>query len=306
MSDLRIIARGLQFPEGPVALPDGSVALVEIRRGTVSRVSPEGRIEVMASPGGGPNGLAIGPDGAFYICNNGGFEWTERAGLTLPVAQARDYSGGRIERFDPRTNTLTRLYDHCQGRRLKGPNDLVFDTEGGFYFTDLGKVRAEERDHGGVYYAKADGSLIVELAYPVLSPNGIGLSPDGRTVYVAETETARLWAFDLEAPGRARKVPFPDSPHGGRLVGSLTGFHRFDSLAVLASGNIAVATLNSGHITEFAPDGRVVRQVKMPEPYPTNICFGGPDMRTAYITLSGTGQLAAMTWPEPGLKPAYG
>ncbi len=305
MEQIGIMARGLRFPEGPVALADGSVALVEIARGTVSRVAPDGTVTVIAETGGGPNGLAVGPDRAYYLCNNGGFEWAERAGLTLPVAQAKTYAGGRIERIDPASGAVTRLYDRCGARQLRGPNDIVFDTEGGFYFTDLGKVRAEDRDHGGVYYACADGSFITEIAYPVLTPNGIGLSPDGKTVYVAETETARLWAFDLDAPGVARKQPFPLSPHGGRLIAGLPGFQRFDSLAVMASGNIAVATLNTGHITEITPHGAVARQVKMPEAYPTNICFGGPDLRTAYITLSGTGQLATMIWPEPGLALAF-
>ncbi len=306
MEQIEIMARGLRFPEGPVALADGSVALVEIARGTVSRVAPDGSITVIAETGGGPNGLAVGPDGAYYLCNNGGFEWVEREGLTLPVAQAKNYTGGRIERVDPASGAVTTRYESCGERRLRGPNDIVFDREGGFYFTDLGKVRAADRDHGGVYYARADGSFITEIAYPVLTPNGIGLSPDGKTVYVAETETARLWAFDLEAPGMARKVRFPLSPHGGRLVAGLPGFQRFDSLAVMASGNVCVATLNTGYITEIAPDGAVARQVKMPEAYPTNICFGGPDLRTAYITLSGTGQLATMTWPEPGLALAFG
>ena len=102
-------------------------------------------------------------------------------------------------------------------------------------------------------------------------------------------------------PGVLRKEPFP-SPYTGRLVCGLPGFQRFDSLAVEASGNIAVATLITGYITVISPDGRVVRQVKMPDVYPTNICFGGPDMKTAYITLSAGGELAAMDWPEPGLR----
>jgi gluconolactonase len=184
---------------------------------------------------------------------------------------------------------------------LSAPNDIVFDRQGGFYFTDLGKRRARDRDHGGLYYALPDGSKIVELVHPMLSPNGVGLSPDEKTVYVADTESSRLFAFDIVEPGVLRKEPFP-APYTGRLVCGLPGFQRFDSLAVEASGNIAVATLITGHITVIAPDGKVVRQVKMPDVYPTNICFGGRDMKTAYITLSGTGQLAAMDWPEPGLR----
>ena len=69
-----------------------------------------------------------------------------------------------------------------------------------------------------------------------------------------------------------------------------------------AAGNICVATLMTGHITVISPGGQVVEQVKMPDVYPTNICFGGPDMKTAYITLSATGQLGVMQWSEPGLK----
>lgn len=301
MSELRIIAEGLRFPEGPVWMADGSVVLVEIARGTITRVAPDGTASVVATPGGGPNGAALGPDGALYVCNNGGFAWHQEGAFLRPGFQAADYSGGRIERVDLRSGEVRVLYESCGGHPLRGPNDIVFDAEGGFYFTDLGKARARERDHGGVYYALPDGSRIVEVTHPVLTPNGIGLSPDGQVLYVAETETARLWAYDIVSPGVIRRDPWP-SPHGGRLVAGLGGFQRFDSLAVEASGNICVATLMRGAISVIAPDGRLVRQVTMPEPYPTNICFGGPDLRTAYVTLSATGKLAAMDWPEPGLR----
>lgn len=304
MDELRVLASGLKFPEGPVALNDGSVALVEIARGTVTRVAPDGSVGVVAETGGGPNGMAIGPDGAFYVCNNGGFLWRTEHGFTRPVLQAADYSGGRIERVDPATGAVSALYDRCDEHQLRGPNDIVFDADGGFYFTDLGKVRARDRDWGGVYYARADGTQIVEVTYPMLTPNGIALSPDSRTLYVAETESARLWAFDIVEPGVIRRHPFP-SPHGGRLVCGLGGYQRFDSMAVEASGNIAVATLISGQITVVAPDGNVVRTVPTGDIYTTNICFGGPDLRTAYITLAGRGELVAMDWPEPGLALAY-
>jgi gluconolactonase len=302
---MRVVATGLRFPEGPVWLKDGSVALVEIARGTVSIVGPAGDVRVLADTGGGPNGMAVGPDGCFYVCNNGGFDWVEIDGLLRPVGQPADYVGGRIERVDPASGAVTRLYDGCGGFPLRGPNDIVFDSQGGFYFTDLGKTRARDRDWGGVYYARADGSHIAELAFPVLTPNGIGLSPDERTVYVAETETARLWAFDLESPGVARKQP-PPSPHGGRLICGLGGFQRFDSLAVDAAGNICVATLVTGAVTVITPGGEVVKQVRFADPATTNICFGGPDLTTAYVTLSGTGQLVELPWEgPPGLRLAY-
>ena len=301
MNDMRVVATGLRFPEGPVVLADGSIALVEIERGTVSRVALDGTVSVIADVGGGPNGLALGPDGNLFVCNNGGFDWHEEPGLLRPVGTPASYTGGRIEVVDPRTGATRVLYDRCGERMLKGPNDIVFDRNGGFYFTDLGKVRPQDRDQGSVFYAAADGSRIVEVVHPILTPNGIGLSPDETTLYVAETEGGRLWAFDIVEPGVIRRQPFP-SPNGGRFLFNEAGYHRFDSLAVDADGNICVATLMSGGITVVAPDGRLVRSVKMPDVYTTNICFGGADMKTAYITLSGVGQLIAMPWPEAGLR----
>lgn len=299
---LREIASGLRFPEGPVALPDGSLLVVEIARGTLTRIGPDGIARVVATPGGGPNGAAIGPDGRCYLCNNGGFRWTPEGDPTglRPIGQAEDYSGGRIEAVDLATGAVEVLYRETDRGPLKGPNDLVFDGEGGFYFTDLGKVREREQDRGAVYYGLADGSRVHEVAFPLFTPNGIGLSPDGRVLYVAETETARLWAFDLAGPGEIVRHPFP-SPHGGRLVIGLGGYNRFDSLALDAEGNICVATLVGGAITVVSPDGALLGTVPMPERWPTNICFGGPDSRTAYITLSSTGRLVATRWERAGL-----
>lgn len=118
-----------------------------------------------------PNGAAIGPDGKVYICNNGGFRWHQhpQAGL-IPTGQPDDYSGGRIERLDLTTGRIETLYTECNGTPLKSPNDLVSDTHGGFYFTDLGKSRPREIDRGAVYHAKADGSFIEAVAYPPSPP----------------------------------------------------------------------------------------------------------------------------------------
>ncbi|HZT89754.1 MAG TPA: SMP-30/gluconolactonase/LRE family protein [Stellaceae bacterium] len=299
--DIRTIAEGLAFPEGPVALADGSVLLVEIAAGAVTRITPDGTKRVIARPGGGPNGAAVGADGTCYICNNGGFEWIVEGGRRRPSVQARDYSGGRIERIDLTTGAVDALYRRCGEVPLKGPNDLVIDRDGGLYFTDLGKRRPRDMDIGAVYYARGDGSAIVEVIHPMVTPNGIGLSPDEKTLYVAETEPARLWAFDIVEPGVVRKEPWP-SPHGGRIVAGMGGYQRFDSLAVQEDGRICVATLINGGITVMSPDGRHVEHHPMPDPMTTNICFGGSDMRTAYITLSWTGRLVAVDWPTAGLR----
>ncbi len=302
MSEQRLLASGLQFPEGPIACSDGSVLIVEIERRTVTRVHADGRIEIVAELPGGPNGLALGPDGALYICNNGGFLFQKLSGFNRTKPGVPEgYTGGWIERLDLGTGERRVLYTHCGENALVGPNDLVFDAHGGFYFTDMGKTYPRMRINGGLYYAMADGSHIVEVAYPMIMPNGTGLSPDGAVLYAAETETGRLWAFDLEAPGVVRPAPFP-SPHGGRILCTLPGYQRFDSLAVSANGNICVATLVSGCISVVSPQGELLRQVPTGDLFTTNICFGGPDLKTAYITLSGTGRLIAMPWPEPGLK----
>ena len=302
---IREIASGLQFPEGPVAMADGSVLLVEIARGTLSRVTPDGRIGVVATLGGGPNGAAIGPDGAVYVCNNGGFRYVNPEGNCLrPVAQADDYSGGRIERVDLNTGRSERLYEQVDGIALRGPNDIVFAADGSFYFTDLGKVREREMDRGGVFHARPDGGGASVVAHPAMTPNGIALSPDGATLYYAETEGARLWAFEITGPGRVNKLPWP-SPQGARLVTAAPGGHyqRFDSMAVDAFGNLLVATLLHGGISVISPDGRLCSHVPLPDRYTTNLCFGGPDLRTLFVTLSGSGKLIAIDdWPVPGLK----
>ena len=116
MSNYEIIAAGLEFPEGPVVMPDGSIVLVEIKRGTITRVDPDdGSVDVLAQPGGGPNGAAIGPDGALYVCNNGGFEWGEARGLTIPGLVADNYSSGRIERVDLETGAVEVVYADVDG-----------------------------------------------------------------------------------------------------------------------------------------------------------------------------------------------
>jgi gluconolactonase len=293
MHQITEITTGLQFPEGPIAMPDGSIIVVEIQRGTVSRVSPEGSIEVIATPGGGPNGAAIGPDGDCYICNNGGFEWHERNSLVFPGDQPNDYSGGRIERVDLSSGEVNVLYTECNGNPLRGPNDIVFDRQGGFWFTDHGKNRPRDKDRTGVYYATIDGQHIREVIFPMEAPNGIGLSPAEDQLYVAETPTGRLWSFDISEPGVIDGAR--------RMLAQIPDYHMFDSLAVDAEGNICVATLITGGITVHSPDGERAQLIEMPDILTTNICFGGEDLKTAYITLSSTGSLVSIPWHCAGL-----
>ncbi len=287
LHDVELVVDGLAFPEGPVAVSDGSVILVELERGTLSRVA-DGHIEVIAECGRGANGAQFGPDGAVYLCNNGG--------------RFPDHRDGRIQRVDLDTGKVEDLYSGCDGRPLLGPNDLVFDATGNFWFTDLGKVRDTYRDYGRVFYASPDGNHIGQHMDRLETPNGIGLSPDGNTLYVAETFAGRIVERRISAPG----VLEDDPGELASLLLRMPAGHWFDSLAVDARGNVVVATLRSGCITAVSPDGGRVWQYLLPEEFrdeerPTNICFGGPDLQTAFITLSDTGRLVRCPWPEPGL-----
>lgn len=306
MAEFELVADGLRFPEGPVVMPDGSVILVEIEPGRITRVTPDGSKETVATPGGGPNGLALGPDGMLYCCNNGGFEYVENNGMLAPHGIAKDYSGGRIERIDPATGVVEVLYksgDH--GVVLRGPNDIVFDEHGGFWFTDHGKVDYEKRVHDvvGIFYAKADGSFIEEVIFPSNNPNGVGLSPDGKTLYAAETYTCRLMAFNVTAPGKVDGQAGPGGP--GIPLYRPAGYKFFDSLGMEAGGNVCVATIGESGISVVSPAGELVEFVATPDIFTTNIAFGGDDMMDAYITLSGTGRLVKTRWARPGLKLRY-
>ena len=206
--DLQLVAEGLQFPEGPVAMADGSIILTEIKRGVLSRVAPDGKVSVFAEVGGGPNGAAVGPDNAIYVTNNGSsFEWLEQGGLTIPGPTPPSHTGGYIQRVDLATGAITTVYDACDGRRLIGPNDLVFDRTGGMWFTDHGASTPEGRRYGALYYARPDGSKITRQRDHIISPNGVGLSPDETVVYAADTQLGRLWAFDIAAPGELAPPP---------------------------------------------------------------------------------------------------
>lgn len=301
-ANLRVVTTDLRFPEGPVALADGSVIVTEIAAGRITRVAPDGAKTVVSECGGGPNGAAVGPDGALYVTNNGGcFDWREVLGMTFPGnPPPPSYPGnGALQRVDLDTGEVTVLFDECDGNPLRAPNDLVLDADGAIWFTDHGVRTGRASDLTGLYWVSPDRSEIREVVHPLEAPNGVGLSPDGGRVYVAETHSGRVWGWDVAGPGLlAGDNPF--GPGHGTLVGDPGGYRLFDSLAVDGDGWICVATLGpTPGITSFSPDGSEIDYVPLPDPLSTNICFA-PD-GTAYVTLSGTGQLVAFDWHrKPG------
>jgi gluconolactonase len=299
MAEIKVRGAGLRFPEGPVALADGSVLVCEVEQGTLTRVTPAGGREVVAECGGGPNGAAAGPDGRIYVANNGGFEWDESPGFLICVACALPITG-RIEAVDLATGEAETLYTECGGRPLEAPNDIVFDAVGGFYFTDSGHWRGRVEQSGAIYYAQPDGSGIAAAVDSFPAPNGIGLSPDGRRLYVSSTQAGRLWYFEVESPGVLRGGNTFFAPGEANFLWSPATYALLDSLAIDAEGNVCQANILSG-ISVISPFGDLLEHVPIDDPFTTNICFGGPDRRTAFVTGAGHGKLFEIEWPRPGL-----
>jgi gluconolactonase len=284
MREPEILAEGLSFPEGPVVMPDESVIVVESFGGRVTRCW-NGRKEVVCEIGDGPNGAAIGPDGALYICNNGGIG---------PEYFARADREGRIERVNLATGRFERVYDSCAGKPLSAPNDLVFDCDGNLWFTDFGRFEVNGKQFGGLYSCRPDGSSITQIAERATSYNGVGLSPDMSTVYVADTIEARIYTFARELK---KQTP--------RLHATVPGKVSLDSMAITAAGSVCVATIGeTGSISTVTPAAKI-SSTPTGDRVTTNIAFGGADMRSAWITYSMQGLLVKMHWPETGLRLKY-
>jgi gluconolactonase len=303
--EFETLGTGLGFTEGPVVADDGTVFVVDIDGGRVLRLR-DGEVDVVAAPGGGPNGLALETPSTGIVANNGGFLWSEvEGGVRIPIDRSTHtneppgFTGGWLERVNLESGEVTVLQRECAGRPFRGPNDLVFDESGGLWFTDHGKGRHASVDRGGLYYVPPDGSEVREVAFPLLGPNGVGLSPDGSRVYVAETHTGRLWVWDLAGPGVVQATEGSIAVrHGGTCLAA-TPFS-FDSLGIEADGRIAIGAIGNG-IVVITPDGEEAEVYPIPGDVTTNIAFGGPDARRAVITLSRSGRVVETSWPRPGL-----
>jgi gluconolactonase len=293
----------LRFPEGPIVLADGSVIVVEIDGGALTRVTPDCDLQVISKLDGGPNGAALGPDGWVVVANSGGWHYTSEAnGWRRPTGQSE--TSGWIERVSLATGRSERIYEASGGVRLQSPNDLVFDALGNFYVTDHGKRDGRTLGLGAVHYGAADGSFLRPVITGLITPNGIGLSVDGKTLFLAETITRRVLSYAVTAPGEVSLLPWP-APAGGHLVAGLPDRNFLDSMAIDAEGHICVASFNACGIWRIAPDGSARHFIPIDDYYATNIAFGGPDRRTAFVTLSSTGRLVAFPWVCPGQPLAF-
>ncbi len=338
-SNIEVISSTLEYPEGPIYCSDGSIILVEIKGQKLSKVAPNGDVSTLAILDGGPNGAAVGPDSCIYVCNDGGFDWMEIPGVNKDKVilvggnqpEGDKYTGGSLQKVDVSTGEVTTLFTECAIRgyksplgedlpdwnppfKLTGPDDLVFDSEGGLWFTDFGKTRERDRDITAIYYVSPDQKTITQKAYPLNSPNGIALSPDGTRLYFALTYERKVMYYELSGAGEIKKNPYAmDGAY--LLTADLPGQSILDSLAVDVEGNVYLATMLpegntpvvNGGISIISPEGKVEYvEIELPDgskaPLPSNICFGGDDMKTAYITCGGAGYLIKMPSSIAGLK----
>jgi gluconolactonase len=329
------IATGLEYPEGPVWLSDGSLLIVEVKGGKLTRLAPGSdgaptwqTVQSIAL-GGGPNGMAIGPNGAVYVCNNGGLNFLPlpipvdggTRTLNVPTTQPAGYVGGSVQRINLDTGKVETVFGNITNDPLglRGPDDMAFDHTGGFWFTDWGKERPESRDITSVYYVPA-GSIVPQAVLTNRSaPNGIALSPKGDRLYVAETYSrwVRFWNLDPAKTGHdaIQKAKTLDNSH--LLTSAFPASGCLDSMALDEEGNLYVVTIlpagldpmTNGGITVVSPAGEVLEFIEIdcgvPEPLPSNICFGGPDRRTLFITLGGTGRVVTCQMAIPGLEPTF-
>jgi len=277
----RVLATDLAFPEGPVVLPGGDVVAVEIMGNQLARVTPAGKSSVLAKLGPGPNGAALGPDGALYVLTNGG-----APGNT---------NGGSVQRLDLGSGAIRTLYTECDGQRLKGPNDIVFDANGDFWFTDFAG--------GALYWARTDGSGIRRIA-DLPGANGIALAPDRHTLYVVEVQAHRVAVLNITGRGTVQQA------NGAAQVTLLPPIEQgsLDSMKVEADGNLLLASGEVG-ITTLSPDGKVLAQTAVNGLRVTNLAFGGLELRTLYVTGNQPGgmqgSIVQLPWPRPGLKLLY-
>ena len=282
-------------------MADGSVILTEIEGQRLTRVAPDGKKTTVAETGGGPNGAAIGPDGAIYVTNNGGsFEWLKHGRPDHPRPDAAEPQGRlRSSASTSRPARSTTVYDGCDGRRLIGPNDLVFDKQGGFWFTDHGCAHAgRAASSAALYYAKPDGSKIVRAARPPdLAQRRRPLArrerrlcrrhPAGPAVGLRRRRARRAGAAArLRArPGGLQPARLPAARQpggGGRRQGLRRDHHQ-----------------RRHH--RLRP-GRLDRALRLPGPDHHQHLLRRRGHADAWITGSSTGKLYKCRWPRPGLK----
>lgn len=253
-----------EFTEGPTPGPDGSIYFSDIGNRVMKYDAKTGKTTAFRDPGGRTNGLKFDAKGRLIAC------------------EGANTGGGRRISITENDGTVRTLADKFQGKKFNSPNDLTLDSKGRVYFSDPRYVGTEPRelDTESVYRIDADGT-VTRVITDVTKPNGIVISPDGKTLYLAEHNgdakgARQLLAYPLKADGTVgeKKVIYDFGTDRG-----------IDGMTVTADGRIVVTAGKqaTGGVYLFTPEGKKVAFISTPE-VPSNCCFAGPGSKTLYIT----------------------
>lgn len=250
--------------EGPACDAEGNVYAVNFeRQQTIGRVTPEGKAEIFVElPGESVgNGICFDRQGMMYVA---------------------DYTGHNVLRVDPKTRAVTVFVHH----EMNQPNDVAIAPDGTLYASD-----PNWKEKTGQVW-RIDRSGAITLVAPNMgTANGIDVSPDGKTLYVNESEQRKIWAFTILASGTlADKRLFKEFPDYG-----------FDGMRCDVDGNLYVTRHGKGTVVKLSPDAKILREIDVLGQRPSNICFGGPDGRTAYVTEMEHRRLVQFRVDRPGL-----
>ncbi len=273
------IATTVAFTEGPVADRDGNVYFTELVFQRIMKLDPKGVLSIYREPSNNANGLLIDPEGRLIACEGAS---SQRMGVPQKFKP-------QVTRTDLRTGTIEILADNYEGKPFVGPNDVTIDGKGRLYFTDL--------PGGAVYRVDAPGRVTRVLAAPdIQRPNGIQVSPDDRTLYVIEANQAEggarmIRAFDLNVDGTTGRMRvhynfYPGRSADGMSIDTEGNLYASAGMGQLRGTSETLDTKTGVHV--ISPQGKLLKFIPIPEDYITNNAFGGPDMRTLYVTAGKT------------------
>jgi gluconolactonase len=252
-AQLEKLASGFKFTEGPASDARGNVFFTDQPNDRILKWSTDGKLTTFMQPSGRSNGLFFDGRGNLWACAD---------------------EKNQLWRIDPMGKVAVVLKDH-EGRLLNGPNDIWIRPDGGLYFTDPFYKRdywqrnAVEQNARAVYYLSPDNKLR-QVASDLQQPNGIIGTPDGKTLYVADIDARKTYAYEIRSDGSlSNKRLFCEMGSDGMTIDDL--------------GNVY---LTGNGVTVFDKTGKQIEKVSVPERWTANVCFGGPDRSMLFITAS--------------------
>jgi gluconolactonase len=252
--------------EGPAVDRQGNIYAVSFaNKATIGRVTPDGKAEIFVEmpEGSLANGIRFNKKGTMFVA---------------------DYTGHNILRIDPKTRKITTF---AHEPSMSQPNDIAISKDGTLWASDPNWANKT----GQVWRIDKNGQM-TKVAPDMGTTNGIEVSPDGKTLYVNESNERRVWAFtiqkDRSLTNKRLLVQFPD--------------FGMDGMRCDVDGNLYITRQGKGVVVEVSPEGKVLKEFDVLGTNPSNICFGGPDGRTAYVTEVQQGRLVQFRTDRPGLE----